>query len=313
MFINILPYGRIDESVDLSGRMGFDYTLVPVGAQRLDPWIVAQYGMERSRKFSPIIAMNPAYQHPVEAAKRILTLQAMYPNKISLNCITGSYANEMQAVGDGLDFPARCRRLKEYLLIVGKLLRGLTTFSGEFYQVKEARVLTASPRHPIDLFVSGSFDGDLSDMGMNIYKVRNLRPDHDCEASFPGQNGVHFGILARSTREQAERDARTMFVEDRKGEFLFNIAIQNHETPWNEWLRSYLKTNSPENPDYFLKPLMQFRSFAPYVVASYDEIAIRLERYISRGDRFFILDFQQGEESHVNECLKRVKAQLSLT
>jgi alkanesulfonate monooxygenase len=270
--------------------------------------VLAQWGMERNARFSPLIAVNPAYHHPLEFAKRLISLLHCYPNRIALNLVTGSFSSEMKAIGETLDFDLKMERLREYVEVLQTLLSGSRVdFQGKFYQLSGAHVLSAIGRRSVDYFLSGSAAPRLSGFLPDAYFVSNLRPRAEL-AQAPGKRaGLLLGIVARPGKAEAEAAVQSLYPPDRKGEMLFSIASSNNDSPWNQWLRDYLKNHPADDPDFHLGPMLRFQAPVPYLVGSYEEVAERLNSCVELGYGFFLVDFLPGEEDHVSECIRHVR------
>lgn len=318
-FINVLsPDDRLSDAdykstiadqVSASVESGFQYTLITVGHKRRDPWITAQYAMQLNSKFSPLIAINPNYIHPLAAAKKIATLGEFYPNTCAFNLVTGSFSEEMRSVADTCDFAQRNLRLREYYEIIQRLRKSAkVSFEGKFYSLKGAEIFPRASSQKLDFFVSGSLQElwpaeDLE----STYFVRNLRPElAQTRASSP-TSGLGLGICVRDTQEEAEESIGKLFPQDRGAELLFSMALKNSNTPWNLWLRPYLENHSPDDPDYHLAPMRYGRSSAPYIVGSYERVARRLYSLAELGYRFFLLDFARDDWAHVAKCIERFR------
>lgn len=313
-FINIFPMNDrrtemdfkavAEQVVSFSVDMEFKYTLVTVGDKRLDPWAVAQYCMSKNPQFAPLIAVNPFYQHPVDIAKKITALEIMYPNSLAMNFVTGSFFGELKAVKDQLSFEERGNRLKEFFHVIQNLLvsKRPLTFLGQYYQLENADIYPKFSKGSFDSFVSGALLNDFKDQ-KNAYFVKSIRPLKQMLPANAQHCGLGLGICARDTREEAIEAANKLFPEDRRGEMLFGFSIANNETPWNQWLKEYLK-NENEDPSFFLRPLKNFWSSTPYIVDSYQGVAQKLKGYSDLGYNFFVLDFLPEEANHVGRCLK---------
>lgn len=317
-FINILsPDDRqndrdykstVRRQVSASVEMGFHYTLVTLGHKRRDPWITAQYAMQMDERFSPLIAINPFYVHPLAAAQRMNSLRELYPNRCAFNLITGSFTEELRSVVDAGDFAARNRRLREFFHVLQLLKQpGRVSFDGEFYRLKAAEIFPKTQEAKAsDFFVSGTLQAEWPS-DPTTYFVRNLRPESNERAAGNAASGLGVGICARATQDEAETAVNDLFPEDRGAELLFSMALKNSETPWNNWLRPYLESHNPNDPDYNLSPMRFGRSSAPYLVGSYERVAERLYQLAKLGNRFFLLDFAPGDEEHVFKCLEQFR------
>jgi alkanesulfonate monooxygenase len=317
-FLNILPMNDrqielderalVERSVQESVRLGFRHTLVTHGHKRQDPFAVAQFGMERDPRFSPLIAVNPLYQHPLQIAKKLITLSELYPqNRIALNLIVGSFANEMRAMHDELSFADRNLRLGETCKILNELLgpQARSNLMGRHYQLANAEIFPKwNRKEPLDLFVSGSMTLDISDAANSPYFVKNMRPINILERAPGPRHGLGLGICARPTQAEAERDALILFPRDRNGEILFSLALANQATPWNQWLRTFIAESPEFDADFNLQPMKSFKSAAPYLVGSYEKVALRIADFAKLGYGFFLVDYPVGDGAHVEACLR---------
>ena len=305
----------LEKAVRKSVETGFDYTLVTTGGQRLDPFVVAQYGLSLDPRFAPLIAVNPANQHPIECAKRLLSLQEIYPNRMALNFVTGAFGSDAKAVGENLDYAERCERLTEFVETVGELLSRNRQFSaqGKYFKVGEVLLkmgpqMDGQQRPPADLFVSGTKRGFKTPWESSCYFVRTLRPPQDQESSPDPRHGLLLGILARPTQSEAEQAALSIFPSDRKGAMLFDLSLKTmRRTPWLDWIHDHFSNLRLEDPDYNLNPLRNFHSPVPYVVGSYDRIAERLRSWTRMNFNFFILDFPATDFGHVSKVLEHFR------
>ncbi len=289
--------------VDYSVDIGFEYTLMTVGDKRIDPWVISQFCLSLDPNFSPLIAVNPSYQHPVSVVKKLISLKNLYPSNVAINLVTGSFFGELRAINDNLDFEARTNRLNEfYLSMLALISSEKSHFKGDFYQVQSAEIYPKYNFGSFDFFVSGSMTNEFKS-NKQAYFVRSIRPVSEMQKAQVPNCGLSLGICARSSKEEALSEINRIYPPNRKGEMLFSISIANNLTPWNKWLKNYLDENSDEVSTYFLKPMKNFWSSAPYVVGSYQEVADQLSAYVELGYQFFILDFQPEEAIHIKKCL----------
>ena len=313
-FVNIFPMNDrrdemnfkavADEVVQFSVDMCFKYTLVTVGDKRLDPWMVSQYCMAKNDKFNPLIAVNPFYQHPIDIVKKVVALDKMFSNKVALNFVTGSFFGELKAVTDKLSFEERGNRLKEFFHLVQSLLiaKKPVTFQGQYYHLDSADVYPKFSKNSFESFVSGALLNEFKDQ-KDAFFVKSIRPLDQMSSANAQHCGLGLGICARNTKEEAIAVANHLFPEDRRGEMLFGFSIANNETPWNKWLKDYLK-DGKEDYSFFLRPLKNFWSSTPYIVGSYQEVAEKIKQYSDLGYSFFVLDFLPEEATHVQHCLE---------
>lgn len=316
-FVNIYPTNDRRKNLDHkdllkkvttdSKLIGVNHTLVTVGDKRLDPWIVAQAGMQESESFSPLIATNPLYTHPIEAAKKIISLRSFFDNQVSLNIVSGSFFQEMKAMNDNLTFEERGERLMEFFHCLSSLLKtGKINFDGKFFKLKGAEIHPQYNGPSIKYFVSGGLTKDFKD-NPDVYFVRNVKPLDDMQPADCKNSGLAVGICARKTSEEAQEAIKTSFPDDRRGEMLFDMSLNNNQTPWNDWLRKNI-LKYENSHEYCLRPMRNFWSAAPFIADSYDRAASLLKKYESLGYSFFILDYHPDEAQHVAEVVKRFRS-----
>lgn len=315
-FVNIYPTNDRRQNIDYLGLLQkmvspitldfFSHTLLTVGDKRIDPWVMAQAGIQMDKSFSPIIAVNPFYMHPLEVAKKVISLNCLFPNPVSLNLVTGSFFNELKALNDHLTFDERSKRLKEFHFVLTSLLRGeKVSFKGEFYQLNDAEIFPKYKGDGIKFYVSGAFAKDFQ-QDENIYYVKNIKPLSEIGSAPFRNSGLAMGICARSTREEAISEVERLYPEDRRGEMLFEISSMNKETPWNIWLKENLLKHE-NNFDFYLNPIKNYWSSAPFVVDSYEGVAEKIKNYFNLGFRFFILDYRPDEVTHVKHVLNALR------
>jgi alkanesulfonate monooxygenase len=293
--------------VDLSLDLEFKYTLITTGDKRIDPFVLAQQCLNLNNNFSPLIAINPFYQHPVHVVKKIISLRKFFSSKIAINLVAGSFFGESKALNDLLSFQDKNERLLDFF----QTLQSLTdqkkkAHHGSYYSAEPAEIFPAYQFEKCDFFVSGSFFPQLNSC-KEAHFVQSIRPIGEMPRASSFNCGLGVGICARDTREEALKEIARIYPDDRKGEMLFGISMANNDTPWNQWFRNYLEKNAVDLPHYFLKPMTNFWCSSPFIVGSYQEVADQLHAYHSLGYNFFVLDFVPEEAPHVKKCLELIR------
>lgn len=295
-----LAQGTADEGA------AFRYTLVTVGDGRLEPWSFAQFAMARNKSFSPMIAVNPIYQHPVLIAKKIAALQQLYPNRFAVNLVTGSFFKEMKSLGYDGGFTDRRQRVKEFMGALLCLLetKGPCTYESQYYRFSDVQLYPRA-KEKVNFFVSGSaFEDDLFHAD-NIHYIRGYRP-WEKKDNPPGDRcGLAFGVCARPRADEAHGALKRLFPQDRKGQILHAMAASNRETSWNMELEKYGKGLDGQE-FYSLTPLLNFWSSAPYLVGCYEDVANRIKEFIAHGYRFFLMDYHPSDGVHAREICRRI-------
>jgi alkanesulfonate monooxygenase len=106
--------------------------------------------------------------------------------------------------------------------------------------------------------------------------------------------GIRVGIITRETEEEAWRIAHARFPGDRKGELTHKLAMKTSDSVWHKELSKV--DTAPEDGPYWLLPFQNYKTFCPYLVGSYDRVALEVGKYLAAGYRTFIVDIPASEE-----------------
>jgi alkanesulfonate monooxygenase len=292
---------RVSEVAGWADRAGYRGILIYTDNQLVDPWLVAQIVIESSERVSPLVAIQPVYMHPYTAAKMVSSLGHLYGRQVFLNMVAGGFRNDLRALADHTEHADRYARLVEYTLLMKRLLKGeRVSFSGTYYTVER---LSLTPPLAPDLFprifVSGSSQaGVAAARAIGATAVKYPKPpNEEMSTTADGAGiGIRVGVIARDDDSQAWKVARARFPEDRRGQVTHGLAMKVSDSHWHRQL-SELGTTPPsaENP-YWLGPFENYKTFCPYLVGSYDTVAVELARYIDLGFGTFIVDIPPDEE-----------------
>jgi alkanesulfonate monooxygenase len=76
---------------------------------------------------------------------------------------------------------------------------------------------------------------------------------------------------------------------------------------WHQQLSPTAKHAKTDRSPYWLRPFENYKTFCPYLVGSYEQVAEELARYITLGYMTFILDVPPSQEElrHVNIVFDR--------
>ncbi|GLK77451.1 oxidoreductase [Methylopila jiangsuensis] len=290
----------LSDRFDLDGILCFSSndTLV-------DPWLTAQHVLASSRRLTPIIAVNPVYQHPITSAKMVSSLAYMYGRQVALNLITGAAARDREVLHDDVAHDDRYVRLTEYAELMRSLLwnASLTSFSGDFYNVSAAKILPHPPAHLLPTFmVAGhSAAAERTAAAVDAVRMRMLAPDlADATPAGPHRKGVHLGVVTRKTAAEAWTAARTHFPPEPDGEGVLEMTMETSDSAWKRKLYDQLRQRQPAHDGFWLEPFGQFQADCPYFVGSHDEVAEMLSSHVTQGVRWFILDMPSHEEEFEN-------------
>jgi alkanesulfonate monooxygenase len=188
-------------------------------------------------------------------------------------------------------------------MIIRGLLEGGPPFSfeGKYYRVDR---LTMQPHLNPALFpgilVSGSSDsGQEAARAMGAVAVNYPEPPGQCATgrSTPnGPCGVRVGLIARADEDQAWKVALERFPEDRGGQLTHQFAMKVSDSVWHKLLSDVGARLNGKRDTYWLHPFETYKTFCPYLVGSYQQVAAELARYMAAGYRTYILDIPSAEE-----------------
>ena len=299
---------RVVDVARWSDVAGCDGILIYTDNSLVDPWLLAQIILQNTERLQPLVAVQPVYMHPYTVAKMVTTFANLYWRRIFLNMVAGGFTNDLLALGDETSHDRRYDRLVEATTIIRDLLSGdPVTFSGEFYRVKNLRLKPALPPALFPGFtVSGSsVAGMRAATALGATAVQYPKPAGEYEGGHAGSAediGLRVGVIAREDTENAWKTAWDRFPDDRRGQLTHQLAMKTSDSVWHRQLSQLgLEVTNQETP-YWLHPFENYRTFCPYLVGSYEEVAREVADYISKGFTTFILDIPPSlaELEHTN-------------
>src|SRR4029077_17848408 len=129
--------------------------------------------------------------------------------------------------------------------------------------------------------------------------VLYAKPARDCSSAAANRGsrfGIRIGVMARPTEEEAWKEARGRFPEEKKGKMMHGLAMKVSDSVWHHELSSAIEENKTTPGSYWLAPFENYKTFCPYLVGSYEQVGEELARYLDLGCRSFILDVPLCEE-----------------
>ncbi len=297
------PYlKRVAEVARWSEECGFKGMLIYIDNSLVDNWTLAQVVIEQTVRLTPLLAVQPLYMHPYWVAKQIATLGHLYGRPIALNMLAGAFPNDLKELNDQTPHDERYDRMTEYTTVIMKLLEGTgpVSFTGRYYQIHGLKMKPSLPRHllPLVLLSGASEAGMLAARNLSAIAVRYPKPvsfyeEHPLEKDL--RFGIRLGITARENKQDAWTIAHARFPEDRKGQITHQLANKISDSVWHKEL-SGLKEEMTEGYPYWLIPFQNYKTFCPYLVGNYREVAEIVARYIAVGFRTFITDIPPDKE-----------------
>jgi alkanesulfonate monooxygenase len=252
----------------------------------------------QSRTLEPLIAVNPIYMHPFTAAKMISSFAYLHQRKVWLNLVTGAALTYLDSFYDDLSHDDRYERLLEYALLIDELLagKGLTCFNGRFYKVTDLQVIPKMPEslRPGYLLAGQSDAARRAASRLNACGMRMLQPE--LQHQLDGARGIHFGVITRSTRDQAWEVARSWFPQDDEGQMMLDLSMQNTDSVWKRKMKLLSEDDRLRGNGYWLQPFRNFKADCPYLVGAHSEVADIIAQLIIHGVDTFILDLPAKEQ-----------------
>jgi alkanesulfonate monooxygenase len=286
----------------------------------VDAWLLAQIVIQNTGSLAPLVAVQPVYMHPYKVANMVSTLSYLFGRQVCLNMVAGGFKNDLTALNDLTPHDKRYDRLTEYTTVIQKLLAGNSpvTFEGEFYRVEQ---LILKPSLPKELFpvitISGSSAAGLAAAhSLGAIPVIYPEPPEQCTLEPEQRNsgcGIRVGIIAREDEEKAWRVANERFPTDRAGQIAHGLAMKVSDSVWHRTLSNLSRTIEESHSIYWLWPFHNYKTFCPYLVGSYTQVADWIRRYISAGYTTFILDVPASEEELDHICVTFAQAQQRIT
>ncbi len=297
-----------------SEEAGCEGILVYTDNSIVDPWLVAQLIVQSTQRLCPLVATQPAYMHPYSVAKMAASLGHLHGRRLWLNMVAGGFKNDLAALDDNTPHDKRYQRLVEYTLIVKRLLASgdPVTFEGEFYKVRNLRMTPPlDPALAPGILVSGSSPAGLeAARAIGAVAVKYPRPPKDYLGDPPPEGagcGVRIGIVARASEEAAWQAAVERFPADRRGQISHQLAMKVSDSHWHKQLSDATRANGMREGVYWMWPFENYKTFCPYLVGDYDQVAEQIAAYLGVGYRTFILDIPPSREEldHVRAAFAR--------
>ena len=293
---------RVAEAARWSEAAGCTGTLVYSDNGIVDAWLVAQIVLANTERLCPLVAVQPIYLHPYAAAKMVASFGFLHRRRVYLNMVAGGFRGDLQALDDPTAHDDRYARLTEYTLIIKALLQSPepVTFEGRFYAIRNLRMAPALPPElRPGLMVSGSSPaGAAMAQAVGATGIIYPRPADQEDAVCGGSNprGVRLGVIARASAAEAWEVAHRRFPDDPRGRVLHRVAMGVSDSMWHKQLSHGTGSGFDEGSAYWLWPFQSYKTFCPYLVGSFEEIAHYLRRYLDKGYRTFILDVPRSRD-----------------
>lgn len=303
------------EVVRASEDAGFVGGLMPSFPHTDDPWAAAASLAGESRSYRFMVAFQPGFLHPIQAARMSATLQQLTGGRLVYNIISGGGGPQQLWWGDTTTHDDRYARTSEFL----DAMRGVWTGNGKydhdgrFYRFEGAGLPEDLAAQPFpEIFFSGSSPAAIAAVGRHAdYYLSWLEPFDALAEKFaavraaseqPPKFAARIDILARETEEDA------WDVLQRGWSSLDHSGRDEHGGDSVGWQRSQALGAAAESSDVRALEVQPnvwggFDRLRPGpafgLVGDYAQVAARLRELIDLGVGAFILaGVPHLEEAH---------------
>jgi alkanesulfonate monooxygenase len=90
--------------------------------------------------------------------------------------------------------------------------------------------------------------------------------------------------------------AHQRFPGDRRGQIQHELAMKISDSHWHQQISAMTKELGSTQGVYWVWPFENYKTFCPYLVGSYQDVADEIYRYLQVGYRAFILDIPPNRE-----------------
>jgi len=167
---------EVARAAELSGFYG---GLLPSFPQTDDPWVVSAALARATKTYRFMIAFQPGFLHPVQAARMSASLQRATGGRVVYNIITGGGGPAQLWWGDQVDHDDRYARTSEFLdVLKGVWHHRPYSFSGRFFQVEGGGLSPELAAQPFpEIYFSGSSPAAIDAAGRHAdYYLSWLEP-----------------------------------------------------------------------------------------------------------------------------------------
>ncbi|WP_242907211.1 LLM class flavin-dependent oxidoreductase [Actinomadura terrae] len=203
----------VARSTELSGFVG---GLLPSFPFTDDPWAAAASLARETTTYRFMIAFQPGFLHPVQAARMSASLQRATGGRVVYNIISGGGGPAQLWWGDKVGHDDRYARTSEFLDVLKAVWDGgPVTHRGRFYRVEGAGLPERLAGQPFpEIYFSGSSKAAIEAAGRHAdYYLSWLEPFPALAAKFD-QVREHSAAIGRSPRFAVRIDVLARETED---------------------------------------------------------------------------------------------------
>ncbi|MFI9532039.1 LLM class flavin-dependent oxidoreductase [Nocardia fusca] len=303
-------YSYIDHMaavVKASESAGFVGGLLPSFPITEDPWATASALARETDTYRFMVAFQPGFLHPLQAARMSASLQRATGGRLVYNIISGGGGAPQLWWGDKVAHDDRYARTSEFLDVLRGVWDGTPfDYAGRFFRTEGAALPPLLAGRPFpEVYFSGSSGAAVDAAGRHAdYYLSWLEPFDDLRAKFDGVRAhseksgrtpkfaVRIDIVARHTEEAA-------WTEIEKGWASVDRAAADRAAQGDSVGAARIKGWVPQHITGYRDLEVQPNLWCGFslirggpafgLVGSYEQIAERLDQLIDLGVDAFIL------------------------
>lgn len=299
---------------------GFYGGLLPSFPHTDDPWVASAALARATSTFRFMVAFQPGFLHPVQAARMSASLQRATGGRLVYNIITGGGGPPQLWWGDRVDHDDRYARTSEFLEVLkGVWHQAPYNSVGRFFQVEGAGLPPELACQPFpEIYFSGSSPAAIDAAGRHAdYYLSWLEPYDALSKKFDqvrthterlGRRpkfAVRIDVMARHTPEAAWAEIRKGW--DHVGQAELDRGLDRDGDSVGAIRASrFVSSSARRVEDFEVEPNVWggFRVLrggpAFGLVGSYEQVAERLDQLIDLGADAFIL----ASNPHLEEAYR---------
>lgn len=305
---------QVIDSARWAEASGCTGTLIYTNNTLVDAWAVAQLVLENTASLNPLVAVQPVLMTPYAIAKKLTTLAHLFGRTVDINMVAGGFPPDLAALCDPTPHDDRYLRIVEYTNLINELLAGdgPVTADGTYVKADGLKLMPAIDPELRPLVTMAGSSPASRDAASAVGATAVMYPEpienYTTDRLWDGGDcGARVGIIARETAEEAWDVAMERFPDDRRGRKMHAMANNVTESTWHKRLSDVADEIDEPKATYWLGPFETYKTFCPYYVGTYDDVAAELAGLMRLGSRLFILDimFEEADYAHTKIAFER--------
>ncbi|MEV8638199.1 LLM class flavin-dependent oxidoreductase [Streptosporangium sp. NPDC051023] len=314
--------GEVARATETSGFVG---ALLPSFPHTDDPWAAAAALARETGTYRFMIAFQPGFLHPVQAARMTASLQLATGGRTVYNIVSGGGGPQQLWWGDKVDHDDRYTRTSEFLDVLKGVWHadGSYDYKGRFYQVEGGGLPASLAGQPFpEIFFSGSSKAAIEAAGRHAdYYLSWLEPlpalaakfdqvrEHSAGIGRTPKFAVRLDVLARETEEEAWEEIRRGWAQPGPAATPAFIGLGD-SVGWRRGQDLAADGNGAGEDDAHRVPEVSPNVWGGFhvlragpvfgLVGDYRQVAARLDELIGLGVEAFVL----GGVPHLEEAYR---------